>query len=124
MSGPRVVIVRSSTCPAGILSAHHFRDDATCRCTPGQPPVAAERGMKLLDKHQRSLHPRGQVQALRRKAAIAIGKADRCEEFAHLWDDPAAQRRKAAEYRRRAVDCTEAMVWLNAEHNLGYPVPR
>lgn len=91
--------------------------------TPAQL-AAAERGMKLLDKRQNNLHPRGQVQALRRKAAIAIGKADRCEEHAHLWPDPDAQRDQARKYRQRAIDCTEAMVKLNADHDLGYRVPR
>ncbi len=92
--------------------------------TQADRDAAADRGMKLLDKRQNNLHPRAQLQALRRKAAIAIGKADRMYEHAHLYDDPAAQRTLARAQSQRAIDCTEAMVRLNAEHGLGYPVPR
>ena len=85
---------------------------------------AAERGLKRLSPQHRKLHPRAQVQALRKMAAIALGKADRCEQYAHLHSDPLHARQQAARYRAKAVECTEAMVKLNTDHDLGYRVPR
>lgn len=114
----RVVVIQSSTCPAGRLDAEHYRDDATCRCAPGPAPSeAAARGLKLLSKHNRSLHPRAQVQSLRRSAVRALGQADRAVQFS-------GDHERAAKLRTKAADATEAMLWLNTEHSLGYPVPR
>lgn len=98
--------------------------------------VAAERGLALLAKRQRTLHPRAQVQTLRRIAVRAMNEVDRSSAYLRQFGingfdtapDPAAamlaERQRIGKLRAKAVDATEAMVKLNADHTLGYPVPR
>lgn len=82
----------------------------------------AERGMKLLSKKVRGLHPRAQVQSLHRIATRALGQADRAIQYIDLAKDPAEARADAAAKRQKAEDAAAAMIRLNADHNLGYPV--
>lgn len=87
---------------------------------------SAARGMKLLSNQHLKLHPRAQVQTLRRVAVRAIGKADWNEELAATYPDDATYQVDPAEQRKlraKAEDALAAAIWLNNEHSLGYPVP-
>lgn len=81
--------------------------------TKHDPELAAE-GMRLLPRKVRNLHPRAQVQSLRRIATRALGQADRTRQYTP--EDAAG----AAKLDRKALVATEAMKALNAEHALGY----
>ena len=61
-----------------------------------------ERGLKMIPKKTRRMHPRAQVQSLRRIANLALTKGN----------------------TQRAQDALAAMRYLNSEHDLGYPVGR
>jgi len=67
------------------------------------------RGLARLNKRQRSLHPRAQVQTLKKMAQRALTMRD--------WDAYADRR---GELMMRAKDAMAAMQHLNREHNLGY----
>lgn len=60
---------------------------------------AASRGLMNMPASALRKHPRAQVQSLRKQAQIANRKGQ----------------------TQRAIDATEAMVFLNEKHNLGYP---
>lgn len=97
-------------------------------------------GLALLDAKHRRLHPRAQVQTLRRIARRAICRADWMRELADQYEDTldgfddaaqASRRHLAAECRaeipgleHRARVALAAMLHLNVEHHLGYNVPR
>lgn len=87
------------------------------------PNESAKRGLKLLSARHRKLHPRAQVQTLRRVAVRALNKADWQEQLAResngAWP---ADPKEVAELRTKAADATEAMLYLNRSHSLGYPV--
>lgn len=82
--------------------------------------AAAERGMKLLPKRNRTLHPRAQVQSLRTIAVRATKKADWLIELGQQSPEFAAKPEEIAKLRRKASDAVEACCKLNAEHGLGY----
>lgn len=112
--------------------------------TTDEPTVTEAAGLKLLSAKHRRLHPRGQVQTLRRIAVRAISKADWYEELArrdeaHVRTEeefeygsydplaPAEARRlrtDQAPLRAKANDALAACLYLNRVHGLGYPVPR
>lgn len=93
-----------------------------------------QRGLKLLSAKHRKLNPRAQVQTLRRIAVRALSDADWregiptkqnphppnrewCAAHTDEWE-----REHVAKQRQKAADAVAAMVWLNREHHLGYPV--
>lgn len=88
------------------------------------PNEAAARGLKLLSAKHRKLHPHAQVQTLRRIAVRALEAADWNEELAGRYPNDSNYKVDAAKQRvlrAKASDATEACIWLNQEHKLGYP---
>ena len=79
------------------------------------PSKAAARGLKGLTKRQKSLHPRAQVQSLRRSAKILMGNAESTLKHS-------GNKAKAAEYGKRIADKMAAAEHLNRTHKLGYNV--
>lgn len=90
-----------------------------------EPNEKAARGLKLLSARHRTLHPRAQVQTLRRIAARSLSAADWQVELAQRHPDlcPLDQA-KVDRLQAKAFDAIEACLWLNQEHELGFPVPR
>jgi hypothetical protein len=84
----------------------------------------AAAGIKLLSKKDREhLHPRAQVQKLRRIAVRATNKADWNGELAAQYPGDemyATDPEEQTKLRLKARQATEAMCLLNAEHGLGY----
>lgn len=102
------------------------------------PNESALRGLKLLSKQHRKLHPRAQVQTLRRIAVRATGKADWNEELAARYassdsdyevgyassdSDYEVDQDEQRKLRAKAEDAMEACIYLNHAHALGFPVP-
>lgn len=93
-------------------------------------PPAAARGLKLLSVKNRRLHPAAQVRSLHRIATRALSDADWIEGIP-TRNNPhppqgfttAADHARARAQRAKAADAVEAMVWLNQQYALGYPVP-
>lgn len=85
-------------------------------------------GLRLLTRKDRQLHPRGQVQKLRRIAVRALNDADFREgiptpsypEPPQRFDFSDTESEQIAAKRARAAAALAAMQYLNREHNLGY----
>lgn len=114
--------------------------------TETTPTIDEAAGLKLLTARHRRLHPRGQVQTLVRIARRALARADWYAELAGNYRTTMARPDYADDYtdaermahadevvhlnvdqgplREKARVATEACLYLNRVHALGYSVPR